>query len=183
MTTMDAGVSALGQGKVVLINMALPREGSSTGALMRLVGGSADLRVDLFDVGGTLRGSCFLVASDRRCDLGSPSTIYPNLSQDPRYFSGASQYSAFDMVSANLSFTGSLAGSALQDSYVVSVSTSASGLRFDVVGVFYTPDDDRGANSSMRPVYATGVLSLAEMATLASGSVWTLPSSRNAPTP
>lgn len=178
----EAGVSSFGQGKVVLVNLALPVEGSSTGTLLRLVGGTSDLRVDIFDQAGTLRGSCYVITADRRCDLGSPSTIHPNLALDPRYLSGGSLYSAFDLVSANRSFAGSLAGTALQDSYVVSVRVSAQGLHLDIAGIFYSPTDSRGASFSMMPIYASATLGLAQMAAMPSGSIWTAGGSRNAPT-
>ena len=183
LTSMERGVSSFGQGKEVLVNLALPTAGASTGTLMRLVGGSTDLRVDLFDPQGALRGSCYLYSADQRCDLGSPSVIYPALGQDPRYPADGSMYSAFDLVTANRAFTGSLAGSALQDSYVVSVRASSDGLQFYLAGVFFMPTDSRGATYSMRPVYATSTLSLGQMAMLTNGAVWTIPSSSNAPTP
>ncbi len=183
LTNMERGVSSFGQGKEVLVNLALPTDGASTGTLMRLVGGSTDLRIDLFDPMGGLRGSCYLFSADQRCDLGSPSVLYPGLGQDPRYPADGAMYSAFDLVSANRAFTGSLAGSALQDSYVVSVRASAEGLQFYLAGVFFMPTDSRGATYSMRPVYSTSTLSLGQMATLTNGAVWTIPSSSNAPTP
>lgn len=178
----ETGVTSFGQGKVVLVNLALPVAGSSTGTLLRLVGGATDLRVDIFDQAGTLRGSCYLITAARRCDLGSPSPIHPNLAQDPRYLSGGSLYPAFDLVSANMGFAGSLAGTALQDSYVVSVRVSSLGLHLDIAGVFYSPTDSRGATFSMIPVYASATLGLAEMAAIPSGSIWTAGGSRNAPT-
>jgi hypothetical protein len=170
---------------------AMLGNGFISGRVMRLSGDSMQMRVDMFGVDGRVASWCYLTQDKPTCHVGSFNDANPDLSTDPRFkapngqtHDGKVKYAlkyASELVGGNLQFASSLAGSAMQDAYIASVTISNTGLLINYVGLHYL-DGSQGAQK-LQPIYSMGQVSWEALSGLFgdhSSTSWVLGSTWNA---
>lgn len=167
-------------GKTVFVRANLV-DGFVSGSFVRMAGSATDIRLDMLDLNGQVVKTCYLTVVGKDCDLGTPSVGYAGLANDPRYpywNAGApSLGNGALLVSTNARFGGSLVGGPLNDSYIVSVGLTATGIRFHLAGLYWLT----GRSGLMTPVYSTGEFASSALAAAPSGTVFVLPTGWAAP--